>query len=62
MIIIPINPRTKYGKILRIEYFSFLISPLLYKNANRGIIITRKVFLISLVTVATFKVSGLLNC
>ena len=31
-------------------------------KANKGIIIIKKVFLISLVTVAIFNVSGLLNC
>ena len=56
------KPRTKYGKILKIEYFCSLNSPLLYKKANKGISITRKVFLINFVTVATSKVSGLLNC
>ena len=35
---------------------------ILYKNANKGIRITKKVFLINFVTVATFNVSGLLNC
>ena len=50
------------GKISIIEYFFSLDWPLLYRYAKRGIIIIKKVFLISLVTVATFNVSGLLNC
>ena len=32
------------------------------RNANNGIMITRKVFLINFVTVAIFNVSGLSNC
>ena len=31
----PIKPSTKYGKILKIEYFWSLTSPLLYKKANK---------------------------
>ena len=44
------------------NYDTFLSSNELYKKANKGISMTRKVFLINFVTVATSKVSGLLNC
>ena len=49
-------------EMFKIEYFCSLNSPLLYKKANKGISITRKVFRINFVTVATSNVLGLLNC
>ena len=41
---------------------AIISSTLLYKKPNNGTMITKNVFLISFVTVATFRVSGLLNC
>ena len=42
-------------KYQNIEYFFLFVLFLLYKKANKGIITTKKVFLINFVTVATYS-------